>query len=52
MGAEQLSAAISLFGVGVHNAARQLDQLAHMADEQHFRKVFGCHHIQRFTDKI
>ncbi len=52
MGAEQLSAAISLLGVGVHDAARQLDQLAHMTDEQHFRKVFGCRHVQRFTDKI
>ena len=45
-------AAIGLPGVGVHDSARQLDQLAHMADEQHFRKVFGCRHVQRLTDKI
>ena len=46
MGTEQLGAAIGLLGVGVHDAARQLDQLAHMADKEDFRKMFCCGHIQ------
>ena len=52
MGTEQLGAAIGLFGVGVHDAARQFDQLAHMADKEDFRKMFCCGHIQRFPNEI
>ena len=52
MGTEQLSAAIGLFGVGVHDAASQLDQFAHMADKEDFRKMFGRSHIQRFPNEI
>ena len=52
MGAEQLGPAVGLTGVGVHNTARQLDQLAHMPDQKHLLKMLGRRHIQRVTDKI
>ena len=52
MGAEQLGAAVGAAGVGVHDAARQLDELAHMPDEQHLREVLRRGHIQRFPDEI
>ena len=52
MGAEQLGPAVGLTGVGVHNTACQLDQLAHMPDQKHLLKMLGHRHIQRVTDKI
>ena len=52
MGTEQLSAAVGTAGVGVHDAARQLDELAHMPDKQHLREVLRRGHIQRFPDEI
>ena len=52
VGAEQLGAAVRLSGMGIHNAARQLDELAHMADQQHLLKLLRCRHIQRITDEV
>ena len=52
VGAEELGAAVRRVGVGVHDAARQLDELAHMPDEQHLREVLRRCHIQRLADKI
>ena len=52
VGTEELGAAVRRVGVGVHDAARQLAQLAHMADEQHFLKPGGGRHIQRVTNEV
>ena len=52
MGAQQLSAAVGTAGVGVHDAARQLDELTHMPDEQHLCEVLRRCHIQRLADEI
>ena len=52
MGAEQLRAAVCRVGVGVHNAARQLAQLADMPHQQYLFKVRRRCHIQRISDKV
>ena len=52
VGAEQLGAAVRRVGVGVHDAARQLAELAHMAHEQHVLKPGRSGHIQRIADEI
>ena len=52
MGTEQLGAAVGSVGMGVHNTARHLDQLAHMAHQKHLFKAGRCSHIQRITDKV
>ena len=52
VGAEQLRAAVCHVGVGVHNAARQLAQLADVPHQQHLVKMCRCCHIQRISDKV
>ena len=52
MGAEQLRTAVGGVGVGVHDAARQLDELAHMAHQKHLLESGGSGHIQRVTDEV
>ena len=52
VGAEELGAAVRRVGVGIHDATRQLAQLAHMADEQHFLKPGGGRHVQRVTNEV
>ena len=52
VGAKQLRAAVCRVRVGVHNAARQLAQLADMPHQQHLFKVRRSCHIQRISDKV
>ena len=52
MGAEQLRAAVCRVGMGVHNAARQLAQLADMPHQQHLFEVRRRCNIQRISDKV
>lgn len=52
MGAEQFGAAIRHAGMGVHNAARQLDQLADVPHQQYLCKLLRSGHIQRIPIKL